>query len=563
MGVTQLLPFLAKSTRPCHISEFRGRTVAIDSYCWLHRGARGCAMQLAKNEDVDSYVHYCMKYIKTLLSHDIRPIMVFDGRHLPAKMKTEEKRRESKKLARKQGMECLRLGHTSDAYKFFAQSIDVTPEMALKLIRECRKLHIDCIVAPYEADAQLAYLNIKGFADCVITEDSDLLLFGCLKVMYKMDSHGQGQLVEADKIHISMKMKQACFTMEKFRYMCILSGCDYLDSLPGIGLRKALKFISMTAETNPNIFLDKLARYLKMPSLIVTDEYKQNFLVANATFLHQIVFDPIQRKLVPLTPVTTDVDYCQNAGEFFDPNTAFQLALGNLNPLTLQPIDNWTPTKGIVSDFSIWSQRFRFRSPPRRAAPAASASISTPLFKFETFDRAAIEASLAQHDQEVEKELAFYNMPPPASEQKMDVDSIESRESSSSGSPVLNKNPFMKKKLSKFQSTSASMPRVVSRFFSSSDGSENVDSSPSSVQTPESTSPVILTPDSGSPSEGISTLVECECILEVEDSVLLSVENLPNTERKRRSEDEHGGKPGKKAKRQPTIQEMFKKMQTR
>lgn len=38
---------------------------------------------------------------------------------------------------------------------------------------------VDCIVAPYEADAQLAFLNKSGIAQLVITEDSDLVLFGC------------------------------------------------------------------------------------------------------------------------------------------------------------------------------------------------------------------------------------------------------------------------------------------------------------------------------------------------------------------------------------------------
>lgn len=41
---------------------------------------------------------------------------------------------------------------------------------------------VDCIVAPYEADAQLAYLTKCHLAQAVITEDSDLLAFGCKKV---------------------------------------------------------------------------------------------------------------------------------------------------------------------------------------------------------------------------------------------------------------------------------------------------------------------------------------------------------------------------------------------
>ena len=38
----------------------------------------------------------------------------------------------------------------------------------------------------------------------------------------------------------------------RFRRMCILSGCDYLPSLPGIGLVKAFKFFSRSTDTDLN-----------------------------------------------------------------------------------------------------------------------------------------------------------------------------------------------------------------------------------------------------------------------------------------------------------------------
>lgn len=49
----------------------------------------------------------------------------------------------------------------------------------LKVLRDQK---IDYIIAPYEADAQLAYLSKSGIADLVLTEDSDLIVFGCSKV---------------------------------------------------------------------------------------------------------------------------------------------------------------------------------------------------------------------------------------------------------------------------------------------------------------------------------------------------------------------------------------------
>ena len=45
-----------------------------------------------------------------------------------------------------------------------------------------RKAGVQLIVAPYEADAQLAFLSRTGAVDVVITEDSDCLPYGCKKV---------------------------------------------------------------------------------------------------------------------------------------------------------------------------------------------------------------------------------------------------------------------------------------------------------------------------------------------------------------------------------------------
>ena len=65
--------------------------------------------------------------------------------------------------------------------------------------QECRRIGVECIVAPYEADAQLAYLEKEGIVDLVITEDSDLLVFGCKRVLFKMDDAGNGKLIDLER----------------------------------------------------------------------------------------------------------------------------------------------------------------------------------------------------------------------------------------------------------------------------------------------------------------------------------------------------------------------------
>ena len=54
------------------------------------------------------------------------------------------------------------------AMEYFQRAVDITPRMAHRLIKVLRRLRVECIVAPYEADAQLAYLSLKGYVQAVI-----------------------------------------------------------------------------------------------------------------------------------------------------------------------------------------------------------------------------------------------------------------------------------------------------------------------------------------------------------------------------------------------------------
>ncbi|CAG9816842.1 unnamed protein product [Phaedon cochleariae] len=472
MGITGLLPFLEKATKPCHLAEFRGATVVVDTYCWLHKGATGCYFQLAQGDDSHVYVDYCMKYVKLLQSHAIRPILVFDGKNLPAKADTETKRRESRTKAKQRAAELLRLGKTEEARSYMKQSINITPEMASAVIKECQKMNIDCIVAPYESDAQLAFFNLKGIADIVITEDSDLMTFGCTKVLYKLDMRGCGFLVEAEKIPLAMNIRPDKYTFDKFRYMCILSGCDYVASLPGIGLKKALKFIMLTEETNPEIFLDRVPRYLNMRHLEVTKEYKENFLLADATFRHQTVFDPAQKKLVPLTDPEvsgTNPKYCKNAGEIYNHEIAYQVALGNLHPSSHKQINNWVPPENVLCKNSIWSgshKKSDWNKHKKLVFKKKCVKTETEV-KIENVNYEQIKI---EEEKRLEQELQCYFTVSEKHTSKKGEEETPTKyapkENATITSPILNRNPFLKR-LSKFPCHSSTERNVIikSRYF--------------------------------------------------------------------------------------------------
>ena len=49
-------------------------------------------------------------------------------------------------------------------------------------LQTLKRCGVEFIVAPYEADAQMAYLALNGLVAAVLTEDSDLLPYGCPRV---------------------------------------------------------------------------------------------------------------------------------------------------------------------------------------------------------------------------------------------------------------------------------------------------------------------------------------------------------------------------------------------
>ncbi|XP_006902581.1 PREDICTED: exonuclease 1-like [Elephantulus edwardii] len=343
MGIQGLLQFIKEASEPIHVRKYKGQVVAVDTYCWLHKGAIPCAEKLAKGEPTDKYVGFCMKFVTMLLSHGIKPILVFDGCTLPSKKEVEKSRKERRQANLLKGKQLLREGKISEARDCFTRSVNITHAMAHRVIKAARSLRVDCLVAPYEADAQLAYLNKAGIVQAIITEDSDLLAFGCKKVILKMDHLGNG--LEIDQCRFGMcRQLGDVFTEEKFRYMCILSGCDYLSSLRGIGLAKACKLLRLA--NNPDIIkvIKKIGHYLKM-NITVPEDYIKGFIRANNTFLYQLVFDPIKRKLIPLNAYEDGIDpkTLSYAGCYIDDSVALQIALGNKDINTFEQIDDYNP----------------------------------------------------------------------------------------------------------------------------------------------------------------------------------------------------------------------------
>ena len=158
MGIAGLLKFVKSSSQEVHISRFGGQTVCVDASCWLHRGVLCCAQDLAQDRDTDRFLGYPLRMIHFLREQQVEPLLVFDGAKSPMKVRTDNARTVQRMQAKEAAERLLSEGEQAHAEKEFQKAARVTPDMVHRLIEELKKLGVKFVVAPHEADAQLAFL---------------------------------------------------------------------------------------------------------------------------------------------------------------------------------------------------------------------------------------------------------------------------------------------------------------------------------------------------------------------------------------------------------------------
>ncbi|ETK76534.1 hypothetical protein F441_17413 [Phytophthora nicotianae CJ01A1] len=376
MGISGLLPVLKSITETKNIEEYKGRTLAIDGYCWLHRAIYSCSQEICLGQETDKYVTYFMDRITALLHNGVTPYVVFDGGPLPMKKGTEEERRKSRQKNRELGIQHYNNKRFGEARKCFIRAADVSPYMAHRVIQHLKAHNVAYVVAPYEADAQLAYLVKNRLADGVITEDSDCLPFGCQTVLFKMDRDNVAQEIQTANLKKNKGMSFHMFTEQMFLEMCIFSGCDYLPSIPGFGLKKAY-----TAMKQHGSFT-KIIRALRLEGKVrVPATYEEDFRKAVLTFRHQRVYCPTKKELVPLTPIPADLLETDPAMDFVGPmlpsDAAKAIADGYMDPITMMPF----PAKALLPPRnSIQPNTTKSMQPSRKVAPTPKPKVAITSF---------------------------------------------------------------------------------------------------------------------------------------------------------------------------------------
>ncbi|KAH7884449.1 hypothetical protein F5I97DRAFT_1812007 [Phlebopus sp. FC_14] len=118
-------------------------------------------------------------------------------------------------------------------------SEDITQHMISQIMLMLRLFGIPYITAPMEAEAQCAELVSLGLVEGIITDDSDVFLFGGLRVFKNM--FNQSKTVEC--FLLSDLSRELGLERDALVRLAYLLGSDYVEGLPGVGPVVAMELL--------------------------------------------------------------------------------------------------------------------------------------------------------------------------------------------------------------------------------------------------------------------------------------------------------------------------------
>ncbi|CAM8960110.1 unnamed protein product [Rhodiola kirilowii] len=247
-GLTKLLADKApNSMKPHKFESYAGREIAVDASLSIYQflivvGRNGTETLTNEAGEVTSHLFGMFGRTVRLIEAGIKPVYVFDGQPPDQKRKEIAKRYSKREDAAENLVDALVTGNKEDIEKYSKQTVKVTRKHS----DDCKKLlqlmGVPVLQAPSEAEAQCAALCKLDKVYAMASEDMDSLAFGASRLLrHLMDPISKKTAVV--EFETAKVLEELNLTMDQFIDMCILSGCDYCDSIRGIGGQTALKLI--------------------------------------------------------------------------------------------------------------------------------------------------------------------------------------------------------------------------------------------------------------------------------------------------------------------------------
>jgi 5'-3' exonuclease len=261
MGIKNLNRFIRDncpdSIKCIPFVELSGKKIAIDISIYMY-----------KYVGDDSLVENMYLLLGVLKLYNIIPIFIFDGKPPDEKKALLKKRRNDKKVAEEEYNRLVKnMDDMDDMNDDDKQELHVNMDALKKQFVYVTRNHIETVKsmirafghtyfdAPGEADELCALLVIKKRVWACLSEDMDMFVYGCPRVLRYL-SLMQKTVVLYDQKSILTDLR---ISQDEFREICILSGSDYninMDNKTELytTLRLFKKYKKHNSDTNINFY---------------------------------------------------------------------------------------------------------------------------------------------------------------------------------------------------------------------------------------------------------------------------------------------------------------------
>jgi len=228
MGIKHLNRFLREEAQDCikfiSLAELSGKKIAVDISIYMYKYA---------SEGTLLENMYLM--LSTMIYYNIVPVFIFDGKPPPEKKELLQKRKEDKQEAEKEynklktqlenktidDVEKQEVVNNMDILKKKFIHIGKTEIDSVKrLIRAYGATYYD---APGEADELCASLVIKNKVWACLSEDMDMFVYGCNRVLRYLSLLNKTVVLYDTKDILN----SLGITQKELREICVISGTDY------------------------------------------------------------------------------------------------------------------------------------------------------------------------------------------------------------------------------------------------------------------------------------------------------------------------------------------------
>jgi flap endonuclease-1 len=228
MGIKHLNRFLREEAQQCikfiSLAELSGKKIAVDISIYMYKYA---------SEGTLLENMYLM--LSTMIHYNIVPVFIFDGKPPPEKKELLQKRKEDKQEAEKEYNQLKKQLENKTIDDVEKQEVVNNMDILKKKFIHIGKNEIDSVKrliraygatyydAPGEADELCALLVIKNKVWACLSEDMDMFVYGCNRVLRYLSLLNKTVVLYDTKDILN----SLGITQKELREICVISGTDY------------------------------------------------------------------------------------------------------------------------------------------------------------------------------------------------------------------------------------------------------------------------------------------------------------------------------------------------